>query len=66
MDGGLFQAQADASLGLPLAQLQQPFPKGFGRGGDNHRVAVASGGGDEVQIGFLVGTIQADDQVIRV
>ena len=48
MDSGLFQAEADAGLRLLLAQLQQPFPKGFGRGGDHHRVALASGGGDEV------------------
>ena len=32
MDGGLFQAQADAGLGMFLPQLQQPFPEGFGGG----------------------------------
>ena len=48
VDGGLFQAQTDTSLGLLLTQLEQPFPKGFGRGVDDHRAALAGGSGDEV------------------
>ena len=65
MDGRLFQTQSDAGLGMLLAQRQQPFPKGFGSGVDDGRPALAGGGGDEAQIGLFVGTIQADDQVIR-
>ena len=29
MAGGLFQTQADAGLGILLAQLEQPFPERF-------------------------------------
>ena len=64
MDGRLFQAQADAGLGMLLAQFQQPFPKRFGSGVNDLGPALAGGGGDEVQVGLFVGTIQADDQVM--
>ncbi len=64
VDGGLFQAEADAGLGMLLAQFQQPFPEGFGGGVDGGRPALAGGGVDEVQVGLLIGAIQADDQVI--
>jgi hypothetical protein len=30
MDGGLFETQADAGLGMLLAQFQQPFPERLG------------------------------------
>ena len=64
MDGGLFQAQAHAGLGMLLAQFQQPFPKRFGGGVNGLGPALAGGGVDEVQVGLFIGTIQADDQVI--
>jgi hypothetical protein len=64
VDGGLFQAQADAGLGMFLAQVQEPFPERFGSGVNDGGPALAGGGGDEAQIGLFIGTIQADDQVI--
>ncbi len=65
MDGGLFQAQTDAGFGMLLTQLQQPFPEGFGSGVDDLGAALAGASVDEVQVGLAIGTIQADDQVIR-
>ena len=64
MDGGLFQAQAHAGLGMLLTQLAEPFPEGFRGGVDGGRAGLAGGGVDEVQVGFAVGAIQADDQVV--
>ena len=64
MDGGLFQTQPDAGLGMLLAQFQQPFPERFGCGVNGLGPALAGGGGDEVEVGLFVGTIQADDQVM--
>jgi hypothetical protein len=47
-----------------LAQFEQPFPERL-RGGVNHGGALVAGAGvNEVQVGLLVGTVQADDQVI--
>ena len=63
VDGGLFQAQSDPGLRMVLTKFQEPFPEGLGRGVDGFRAALAGGGGDEVQVGFAIGTIQADDQV---
>ena len=64
VDGRLFQAEGDAGLGVVLAQLEQPFPEGFRGGVNDGRAVLAGAGVDEVQVGLLVGTIQADDQVI--
>ena len=64
MDGGLFQAEADAGLGMLLAQFQQPFPERLGGGVNGLGAALAGAGVDEVQVGLFVGAIQADDQVI--
>ncbi len=64
VDGGLFQTQADAGLGMLLAQFQQPFPERFGGGVNGLGPALAGGGGDEAQVSLFVGTVQADDQVI--
>ena len=64
MDGGLFQAQGDPGLRMLLAQLEQPLPQGFGGGVDGLGAALASVGVDEAQVGFAIGAIQADDQVI--
>ena len=44
--------------------MQEPFPERFGSGVNDGGPALASGGGDEAQIGLFVGTIQADDEVI--
>jgi len=63
-DGGLFQTQADAGLGLLLAEFQQPFPERFGSGVNGLGPALAGGGGDEVQAGLFIRAVQADDQVI--
>jgi hypothetical protein len=64
VDGGLFQADRNPGLGMVLAELEQPLPKGFGSGVDDLGTALAGGGVEEVQVGFAIGTIQADDQVI--
>ena len=64
MAGGLFQAQADFGLGILLSELEEPFPKRFGTGVNDDALALAGGGVDEMQIGFAIGTIQADDEVI--
>jgi len=64
VDGGLFQTQADAGLGLLLAQFQQPFPERFGSGVNDFGPALAGGSGDEAEVSLFVGTVQADDQVI--
>ena len=64
VDRGLFEAQADAGLGMLLAQLQQPFPEGFGRRVDDLGPALAGPGVNEAEVGLFVGTIQADDEVI--
>ena len=64
MDGGLFQTQADAGLGMLLAQFQQPFPKRFGRGVNGLGPALAGRGVNQTEVGLFIGTIQADDQVI--
>ena len=42
-----------------------PLLEGFMSGVDDGRPALAGGGGDEAQVGLFVGTIQTDDQVIR-
>ena len=65
MHGWLFETQTDAGLGMLLAQCQQPFPKRFRSGGDNFRPALAGASVDEAEVGLLVGTVQADDEVIR-
>src|SRR5215471_9146942 len=62
--GRLLQADGHAGVGMFLAQLSQPFPESLWGGGDGVRTALASLGLDEMQVGFGVGTIQADDQVI--
>ena len=49
---------------LLLAELGQPFPQRLGRRGDDFGPALAGTGVDETKVGFLVGTIQTDDQVI--
>jgi len=64
VNGGLFQAQSDADLRMALAKFQQPFPERLGGRVDGLGAVLAGGGGDEVQIGLAIGTIQADDQVI--
>ena len=64
MDGGLFQAEGHAGLGVLLARFQQPFPERLRGGVNGLGPALAGGGGDEVQVGLFVGTIQADDEVI--
>ena len=64
VDGGLFQAEGDAGLGMVLAQLEQPFPEGFGSRVEGGGSALAGGGVEQVQIGLAIGAIQADDQVI--
>jgi hypothetical protein len=66
VDGGLFQAQSHAGLGVLLAQFQEPLPEGLGGGVDSSRPMLAGAGVNEVQIGLAIGAIQADDQVIRV
>ncbi len=63
--GGLFQANADAARRVSLAQLGQPIVEGFGRGRQRLVLDHAGAGVDEVEIGFGVGAIQADDQVQR-
>ena len=64
MDGGLFEAEADASLGVLLPEFEQPFPEGFGGGVDDDAAALGGVGVDEAEVGLGVGTVQADDQVI--
>jgi len=64
MDGGLFEAEADAGGGMVLAQFPQPFPEGFGRGGDDRAAPLAGAEVDEAEVRFLVGSIPADDEVI--
>ena len=64
MDGGLFQTESHAGLGMLLTQFQQPFPERLRGGVNGYGPALAGGGGDEAQIGLFVGPIQADDQVI--
>jgi hypothetical protein len=64
MDGGLFEAQPDAGLGMLLAQFQQPFPERFRSGVNGLGPALAGRSGDEAQVSLFVGTVQADDQVI--
>ena len=65
MDGGLFQAESHAGLGVLLAQFQQPLPERLGGGVDGGRPVLAGAGVNEVQVGLAIGAIQADDQVIR-
>ena len=65
MAGGLFQAQADFGLGIVLAELEEPFPEGFRAGVDDAVLALVRVGINQVQIGFAIGAIQADDQVKR-
>jgi hypothetical protein len=60
----LFQAEGDPTLWIFLAQLQQPFPERFRRSVDGLGVTMPIGNTDEVQIGFAIGTIQTDNQVI--
>ena len=63
--GGLFEAQAQACRGVLLAQGKQPFPEGLGSGVDAQRGTLASGHMNEVEVGFTIRTIQADNQVKR-
>ena len=65
VDGRLFEAEPGAGAGMLLAQFQQPFPQGFGRSVNHHAAALAGAGVNEAEVGLLIGTIQADDQVIR-
>ena len=65
VDGRLFETQPDAGLRMFLAQCPQPFPQGFGGGGNDCRPALAGASVDEAEVGLLVGTVQADDEVIR-
>jgi hypothetical protein len=64
VDGGLFEAEADAGGGMLLAQLGQPFAERLGRGVHDGAPALAGGGFQQAEIGLLVGAIQAEDQVI--
>jgi hypothetical protein len=61
---GLFEAETDARFGVLLAQFQEPFPEGFGRGVHGLGSTPAGAGVDEVEVGLGIGTVQADDQVI--
>ena len=63
--GGLFQAQGHAGVGMLLAQLEQPLPERFGRGVDGGQLVLVGVSVDEAQVGFFIGAIQADDQVVR-
>ena len=47
-----------------LAELGQPFPQRFGRRVNDNAAALAGAGVDQAQVGLLIGTIQADDQVV--
>lgn len=60
----VFEANPHTRLGELLAQLNQPFPEGFGRGINDDVGTVVGVGVNEAQIGGFIGTIQADDQVI--
>ena len=64
--GRLFQADADAGLGVLLAQLREPLAKVFRGAGYGLGTGLAGGGGDEVEVHFAIGTVQADDQVVGV
>ena len=62
--GGLLQTETDAAAGVLQAQLKQPIPERFGRGCDDAVAALAGASVNECEIGFGVGTIQADDQIV--
>jgi hypothetical protein len=61
---GLFEAQSDFSVGVERAQLLQPLAEIFWRSGQSHRLGLARGRVDEVEVGFFIGAVQADDQII--
>jgi len=61
--GGLFEAQADAGLRVRLAQFGQPVMKCLRRCVDGLPGEGAGGGVDEVEIGLLIGTIEADNEI---
>jgi hypothetical protein len=65
MNSRLLQAQGDAGVGMLLAQIGQPFPDSLGGRVQGMGGALAVPRLDEVEIRFAIGTVQADDQVIR-
>ena len=48
-----------------LAQEKQPFPECLGRSVNGDRLELIGVSVDEAEVGFFIGAIQADDQVIR-
>jgi len=63
MAGGLFEAQGDGGIGMTLAQIQKPAAKIFGRTGYGAGLGLAGSALDEVEVGFGIGTVQADNEV---
>jgi hypothetical protein len=56
----VFEAEAQAGVGMLLAQLRQPFPQDFGFGVNGDAGPFAGAGVEETEVGLFVRAIQAD------